>query len=148
MAANDEPPAGQLRRYEDKTTAQKSAFWLHSDRWTRAIALEILAPLRAAVDRDGVIESEEWSVYLRTVYDAACQATYEFRIKAGPNGEESLNDVQKVYAAVRAVPDEIFPTRSAVSEVPMSDGGPWDVGRREGFMLGLEGLQAQERRVR
>ncbi len=146
VVQNDLPPHRQLRRYGDKSTQQKSAFWLHPDRWTREIALEILAPLKAAVYRDGVLANAIWRQYLQTLYDVACQATYEYRIRQGPNGEESLNDVQSVYAAIRAVPEEKFPNRPPISEVPTTDGGPWDLGRRDQFFLTSADIEVQETR--
>lgn len=59
MADHDSSGMGRLVKYADKTIRQKTEFWLHESRWTRETAMEIMAPLKKALNREGVLGSDD-----------------------------------------------------------------------------------------
>lgn len=137
MKAYDATGPGQLLSYDAFDDQRKLNFWLHTSRWTEKTAITCYGPLRKAVDLNAALLNPKWSAYMQGIYGVACMTTWanKCRYMNGDGHFTSKEDQKRVdtlqiYEDIRNAPEQYFPDRPSVQDVPTHQGGPLDQGRR------------------
>jgi hypothetical protein len=144
---HDSQVQGPDKAYRDMTVRERSELWLDKSRWTKRMAFRVLHPLRSAVNCDGVVKHPFWATCLQTLYDAACQATWDVRYKDPEDFDGDAPRPASIYAIIRSIPERKFPNRPPLSDIPTVSGGPWDKARGERFAGDFKELGVMERRL-
>lgn len=103
--------------------------------------------MEQVIDRDGVAASPEWRQYFQTIYVAACIATWQFCLHLAHEETGDLPDPLQVYQNIRDAPEQLYPNRPAVDQVPVPAGGVWHEGRRGLRASDFGGLQQEAPRA-
>ncbi|KAI9760917.1 MAG: hypothetical protein M1835_000078 [Candelina submexicana] len=116
---------GQLTAYKSFDKQRKLNFWLHWSRWNTETAMACYGPLRKAIDLNEALLNLKLSALIQGVYGVACITTWQNRCQfMDPTGHFSSNEekgkvnVYQIYQDIRNVPEEYFPDRPSIQDVP------------------------------